>query len=131
MTKKFMGTGTLLFSALLSIIVSFHQAGWKADAEILIFEAWIIFPYPLCWLLSLPLYKVTNSKQSSLATIFSILVFLFTCFSYSVFYFGHQSSTASLVFIFAPLYLVVASILVLGTTNVVKLLRKSDSNVVA
>ena len=128
MNKEYVGNRALSLGALLSVLISLHQAGWKVDAALLAFEAWIVFPYFICWLLNRPLYKSANSKLSAVATVFSLLVLLFSLLAYSSFYFGRQSSTGGLAFIFIPLYLVLASILVLGTANAVRYFQDRRAN---
>ena len=128
MNKKYVGNRALSLGALLSVVTSLHQAGWKLDAMLLVFEVWIAFPYFLCWLLNRPLYKSTNSKFPAVAFAFSLLVLLYSVFAYSSFYYGRQSSTGGIALIFIPLYLTLASILVLGTANAVRLFQDRREN---
>ena len=123
-----MGSRALSLGALLSVVTSLHQAGWKVEAALLVFDAWIVFPYFVCWLLNRPLYKSANSKFSTVAVVFSLLVLLFSVLAYSSFYYGRQSSTSGIAFIFIPLYLTLASILVLGAANAVRFFQDRRDN---
>ena len=123
-----MGDRALFLGALLSVVTLLHQAGWKVGVALLAFEIWAVSPYFICWVLNRPLYKSANSKLSAVAVVFSLLVLLFSVLAYSGFYFGRQSSTSALAFIFIPLYLVIASILVLGTANAVRFFQDRREN---
>jgi hypothetical protein len=131
MRKKFIGNLLLLISAILSLVISLHQTGWKITYGILGLEVWILIPYPVCWLLCRSLYKATSPKYSLIAAVFSILIFLFFAYAYSGLYIGRQSSTSGLIFLFAPLYMLLSSFLILGITNIVRIIKHSNNNVAA
>lgn len=131
MSKKSLGNNSLFFGALLSFIISLHQAGWKVYPQGLGWEVWIIVPYFLCWLLSRPLYKSANQKLATVSAAFSLLVLLFSVMVYGSFYYGRQSSTGSLAFIFVPLYLTIATVLVLGVANILRIFQGRGANVAA
>jgi hypothetical protein len=129
--RKSIGNLLLLVSALGAAAVSFHQSGWNAGVLVSGFEAWIILPYVLCWLLAIPLYQAKEGNFAKTAVYFSGLVLLYTLWSYGGLYYGHRSSTEGLVFLFVPLYLIAASVAVLGAANVVRHFRSRRSGAAA
>jgi hypothetical protein len=127
MAKRSAGNSVLIFTAFISVFVSLHQSGWNISATTFIFEMWILLPFYVCWLFSLRLYRVPDSKYATIALLFSLFALLFLSVVYSSFYFGHQSSTGALVFIFIPFYMLVAEFLVLGAAIVIQYLQNRKS----
>jgi len=116
--KRLIGNLALVVATVMSGLVAFHQSGWNTDRIALIFDGWVILPYVFCGVLSHPLYREGRAKYSSLALWFPVALLLFAGFAYSSLYFGRQSSTGAPIFLFAPMYQIVASGLVLGWANI-------------
>ncbi len=128
---KKIGNLALLFSCVLASLISFDQAGWNITMGHIPWEAWILLPYSICWLLSYRLYRSSNPKYGIFAMLFSMLVFLFSVFIYGGLYVGKVRSTQALVFLFVPLYLVIATIIVLGTANFLLIYKNRVNHVAA
>jgi len=85
---------------------------------------WVVFPYILCKILNHRLLLSSRAPFRIVSVTFTIIVLLFSLVSYSTLYFGTVSSTVALAFVSVPLYILMATLIVLVPASV--LLFKSD-----
>ena len=97
----------LFLSLIVSSMCSFHATGkYTFDKTYL----WIVSPYLLQFLLFYTLSRFNFAKSLAIT---STVVLVFTILFYVGTFFSH-SSTAGLIFLFGPYYLVILSLIVLG-----------------
>jgi hypothetical protein len=113
----------LVFSMGIVTLQMFRASGWNVS-EVGLFEGWVIVPYIIFFCISL-LVKKTQTMNLSLC-MSSLLMFLFTLLFYSDI---SSSSTACLVFLFGPFYLLIGIPVFIGLSFIIaKILISKQSS---
>jgi hypothetical protein len=103
----------LAISAIVTALTMLRAAEWKIDFSGFLFLCWALSPYVFLLILSFLIDKFTSLPKKSLVfCITAILMLVFTLLAY-VGTLGDESSTSALIFVFAPVYLYVGTVIVL------------------
>ena len=103
----------LAISTIVTVLAMLRASEWSIDSSVLLFIGWAVSPYLFLLVMSFLLNKFTSLPYKSVIFCFtSILMLVFTLLAY-VGTLGNKSSTSALIFVFAPVYLYVGSVIVL------------------
>ncbi len=105
-----------------------RAAAWDLDLGLIVFIAWAVSPYLVFFTAGRVLKRFVPSAGLSYATLaIALLMLAFTVMVYAGIN-QDPSSTASLIFVFAPLYIYIGSFFLLTVSVIVMLIfgRKSS-----
>jgi len=101
---------SLLAAAVVAVSAMVHGAG---KFEWNVFYPWVVGPYIVLFLVFwLP--RSQSAARASAGCAAAVMVLLYSCWSYIGAMWFSASSTSALVFIFAPIYLLVGGLIVWG-----------------
>lgn len=102
--------GSLVAAVIVAVAAMVHGAG---KFEMNWFYPWVLAPYAvLCGIFSLP--RGQPDARALAGSVAAVMVLLFSCWFYIGAMWFSASSTSALIFIFAPVYLLVGGVLVWG-----------------
>ena len=115
-------TAALLACSAVITAVSMIRSAEGVDLGVIFFIAWAISPYFCFYAATMLLQRFIRSPHLPAASVvIAVLMLLFTTMSY-VSIASDTSSTASLAFVFVPLYVYVGSFLLLSAAMLITLL---------
>ena len=122
---KTVGIAALLVSIITTILVILRASVWEIGLEH-IFILWTISPYIFLFIADVVLRRLTSiSKLPLIFCVTALLMLAFTLLLYvSALSSLDESSTAGVIFIFAPFYLYIEGIIVFGIGLILTLLAK-------